>query len=137
MIWKRMYKRVSMSRVCCLQKCLSKRERIVLELHYGILDGRARHQHEIARHLNISGSYVSRVEKYAIQMISDWLQKGEGEGTSDNIREVEFLKVSGDKAVPTPWLRLNMFYNCFSEIAAVVFAFLSTDCTEVCLKYSR
>lgn len=72
------HKRVTMSRVHCLLKRLPKRERIVLELRYGILDGRAHHQHEIARYLNISRSYVSRVEKHAIQLIKDWLQKGEG-----------------------------------------------------------
>lgn len=72
------HKRVTMGRVRCLLKRLPKRERIVLELRYGILDGRAHHQHEIAKNLNISRSYVSRVEKHAIQMIRDWLQRGEG-----------------------------------------------------------
>ncbi len=72
------HRRVTMSRVRGLLKRLPRRERTVLELRYGLLDGRARHQHEIARHLNISRSYVSRVEKHAIQMIRDWLQRGEG-----------------------------------------------------------
>jgi RNA polymerase sporulation-specific sigma factor len=52
-------------------KRLPRRERIVLELRYGIPDDRAHHQHEIARHLSISRSYISRVEKHAIQMIRD------------------------------------------------------------------
>ncbi len=72
------HKRVTMGRVRCLLKRLPRRERVVLELRYGILDGRSHHQHEIAKNLNISRSYVSRVEKHAIQMIRDWLQRGEG-----------------------------------------------------------
>lgn len=72
------HRRVTMDRVRSLMKKLPRRERTVLELRYGLLDGKAHHQHEIARHLNISRSYVSRVEKHAIQMIKDWLQRGEG-----------------------------------------------------------
>lgn len=50
--------------------------RVVLDLRYGILDDRADHQHKIARNLNISRSYVAMVEKQAIQVIRDWLQRG-------------------------------------------------------------
>ncbi len=71
------HKRVTMGRVRCLLRRLPQRERVVLELRYGILDGRAHHQHEIAGYLNISRSYVSRVEKHAIQRLRDWLDAGE------------------------------------------------------------
>lgn len=42
---------------------LKKRERMVLEMRYGLLNGRHRTQREIAQMLGISRSYVSRIEK--------------------------------------------------------------------------
>jgi len=68
------HRRVTMARVKRLMKTLPKRERTVLELRYGLLDGRAHPQHEIAGLLNISRSYVSRVEKHAIGLIRDGLK---------------------------------------------------------------
>ena len=53
-------------------KRLPVRERTVLEMRYGLPDGVPRAQHEVARALGISRSYVSRVEKRALSMI----QKG-------------------------------------------------------------
>jgi RNA polymerase sporulation-specific sigma factor len=45
---------------------LSRRERKVLELRYGLGSGARRTQREISRALGISRSYVSRIEKRAI-----------------------------------------------------------------------
>jgi len=47
-------------------KGLSARERKVLELRFGLLDGTRKTQREIAKLLGISRSYVSRIEKRAI-----------------------------------------------------------------------
>ena len=47
-------------------KALPKRERVVIAMRYGLVDGRAHPQHEVADRLGISRSYVSRLEKHAI-----------------------------------------------------------------------
>ncbi|MCW2277297.1 RNA polymerase sporulation sigma factor SigK [Heliophilum fasciatum] len=47
-------------------KKLSKRERYVVELRFGLLSGCRQTQREIARNLGISRSYVSRIEKRAV-----------------------------------------------------------------------
>ncbi|MDH7572614.1 MAG: sigma-70 family RNA polymerase sigma factor [Clostridia bacterium] len=54
---------------------LHDRERQVLELRYGILGGLRRTQREIARRLGISRSYVSRIEKKAIQKLIQELER--------------------------------------------------------------
>jgi RNA polymerase sporulation-specific sigma factor len=46
--------------------CLDSKERVVLELRYGLFGKIARTQREIARLLGISRSYVSRIEKKAV-----------------------------------------------------------------------
>ncbi len=48
---------------------LTKREKIVLELRYGLVDGITRTQREISRMLGISRSYVSRIEKKALRKL--------------------------------------------------------------------
>lgn len=50
-------------------KKLSKRERLVLSLRYGLMNSPRRTQREIAKTLGISRSYVSRIEKKAIQKL--------------------------------------------------------------------
>lgn len=50
---------------------LPARERLVLEMRYGIADGTQHPQHEIARLLGISRSYVSRVETRAVKMLRE------------------------------------------------------------------
>jgi len=52
-------------------KKLSKRERTVLDLRYGLFGVTRKTQREIARVLGISRSYVSRMEKRAIQKLLD------------------------------------------------------------------
>lgn len=49
---------------------LAKRERLVLELRYGLLNGKCLPQREIAKLLGISRSYVSRIEKKALLKMS-------------------------------------------------------------------
>lgn len=48
---------------------LDKRERIILSLRFGIGDGVRHTQRDIATKLGISRSYVSRIEKKAIEKI--------------------------------------------------------------------
>jgi len=48
---------------------LTRRERLVLELRYGLQDGIERTQREIARFLGVSRSYVSRIEKRALHKL--------------------------------------------------------------------
>lgn len=50
---------------------LPQRERLVLTMRYGLEDGVVHPQHEIADRLGISRSYVSRVEKHAIELLRD------------------------------------------------------------------
>ncbi|MDS1030052.1 RNA polymerase sporulation sigma factor SigK [Bacillota bacterium LX-D] len=51
-------------------KILNKRERNVLELRYGLFNSFRKTQREIAKHLGISRSYVSRIEKKAIEKLT-------------------------------------------------------------------
>ena len=44
-------------------------------MRYGLTDGVQHPQHEIADILGISRSYVSRVEKHAIQLLRDELER--------------------------------------------------------------
>ena len=48
---------------------LSKRERLVLELRYGLGDNERQTQRQISRLLGISRSYVSRIEKRALSKL--------------------------------------------------------------------
>ena len=50
---------------------LTPRERLVIEMRYG-LDGRApRAQREVAQMMGISRSYVSRIEKHAVEKLAE------------------------------------------------------------------
>lgn len=53
---------------------LKNREKIVLELRYGLLNGTSKTQREIAKMLGISRSYVSRIEKKAIKKLGKELK---------------------------------------------------------------
>lgn len=53
-----------------MKAVLKKREKTVLELRYGLLNGTSKTQREIAGMLGISRSYVSRIEKKAIRKLS-------------------------------------------------------------------
>jgi len=49
---------------------LKNREKLVLELRYGLMNGNYKTQREIAQMLGISRSYVSRIEKRAINKLT-------------------------------------------------------------------
>lgn len=57
-----------------MKAVLKKREKMVLELRYGLLNGTSKTQREIAKMLGISRSYVSRIEKKAIKKLSKELK---------------------------------------------------------------
>ena len=52
-----------------IRTSLKSRERKVIELRYGLLNGTSKTQREIAKLLGISRSYVSRIEKRAIKKL--------------------------------------------------------------------
>jgi RNA polymerase sporulation-specific sigma factor len=57
-----------------MKSVLKTRERIVLELRYGLNNGFEKTQREIAKILGISRSYVSRIEKKAIKKLNKELK---------------------------------------------------------------
>ena len=70
-------RRVSLQTVRRLvTSCLRGRERTVIEMRYGLLDGRAYAQQEVAARLGISRSYVSRIEKKAMSRLKEAFEKG-------------------------------------------------------------
>lgn len=50
-------------------ECLNRREKKVIEMRYGLLNGFRKTQKEIAKKMGISRSYVSRIEKKAIEKL--------------------------------------------------------------------
>ena len=64
-------RRVTLETVRQALPSLPEREQLVLKLRYGLEDGVVHPQHEIAQLLDISRSYVSRVEKHAIELLRD------------------------------------------------------------------
>ena len=52
-----------------MDKILTKREKEIIKLRYGLNDGKEVTQREIAEQLNISRSYVSRIEKKALKKL--------------------------------------------------------------------
>ena len=61
--------------VAHLKKFLSEREFVILSLRYGLEDGTALPQREVAKKLGISRSYISRIEKRAIEKARENLNK--------------------------------------------------------------
>jgi RNA polymerase sporulation-specific sigma factor len=59
-----------------INSCLSERERKVVEMRYGLLEGQPKTQREIAKILGISRSYVSRIEKRALKKLYKELNYG-------------------------------------------------------------
>ncbi|KAB1437720.1 RNA polymerase sporulation sigma factor SigK [Candidatus Galacturonibacter soehngenii] len=58
-----------------IESCLKPREKIVIELRYGLYNNKEYTQHEIAKYLGISRSYVSRIEKNALNQIKKAFEK--------------------------------------------------------------
>lgn len=54
-----------------LDSVLDRRERIIIILRYGLCGGKEYTQNEIAKKLKISRSYVSRIEKRALEKLSE------------------------------------------------------------------
>lgn len=61
--------------VAILKKFLSEREFTILSMRYGLEDGAALPQREVAQKLGISRSYISRIEKRAIEKAREHLTK--------------------------------------------------------------
>lgn len=53
----------------CIDKVLKDREKVIIQLRYGLIDGDCKTQREIAGILGISRSYVSRIETRAINKL--------------------------------------------------------------------
>ena len=60
----------------CVATCLTDRERSIITLRYGLDDRPPRTQREIASRCGISRSYVSRIEKRALEKLEKELRKG-------------------------------------------------------------
>ena len=58
-----------------MEKVLKDREKLVIEMRYGLLNGREMPQREIAAILGISRSYVSRIEKKALKKLRAEMMK--------------------------------------------------------------
>ncbi|MEJ6950041.1 RNA polymerase sporulation sigma factor SigK [Natronospora cellulosivora (SeqCode)] len=54
---------------------LSEREKKVIQLRYGLIDGKQLTQREVAKILDISRSYVSRIEKKAIEELASMFKE--------------------------------------------------------------
>ena len=71
-------RRLSLTRVRTLVDArLSGREKTVIKMRYGLLDGRVHAQQEVAQILGISRSYVSRIEKKAMERLKEAFEGGE------------------------------------------------------------
>ena len=54
--------------------CLTDQERQVIDLRYGLSDGKPQRQREVAKLVGISRSYVSRIEKRALEKLREALE---------------------------------------------------------------
>lgn len=58
-----------------VESCLEPREKAVIRMRYGLGNGQPLTQREIAKHCGISRSYVSRIEKRALQKLEAALKE--------------------------------------------------------------
>ncbi len=58
-----------------IDRCLKDREKVIIQLRYGLVDGECKTQREIASMLGISRSYVSRIETRAIRKLNKEMNK--------------------------------------------------------------
>ena len=58
-----------------IDRCLKDREKVIIQLRYGLVDGEFKTQREIASMLGISRSYVSRIETRAIRKLNKEMNK--------------------------------------------------------------
>ena len=66
-----------------IARVLRRRERLIVELRYGLRTGEESTQREIAKMLNISRSYVSRIEKKALAKLRHALDGNEQEARNE------------------------------------------------------
>ena len=59
-----------------IDRCLTQQERQVIRLRYGMEDGIPHRQREVAQKTGISRSYVSRIEKRALEKLRVALESG-------------------------------------------------------------
>lgn len=57
-----------------IEKCLSPREKDIITMRYGLNGTKEMTQKEVAKVLNISRSYISRIEKKAVQILKSQLE---------------------------------------------------------------
>ena len=69
-----------------IDKCLTRREKAVVEMRYGLNGMRPQTQREIAKKTGISRSYVSRIESKAVSKLSEELFKITGHPKCDSLR---------------------------------------------------
>ena len=55
---------------------LKGREAMVIRMRYGLMDGKAYAQQEVAERLGISRSYISRIEKKALERLKEAFETG-------------------------------------------------------------
>lgn len=55
--------------------CLGQREREIMEMRFGLVDGKEKTQKEVAEKIGISQSYISRLEKKIIKKLKVQLEK--------------------------------------------------------------
>lgn len=58
-----------------METVLEPRELQVLRMRYGLIDGEPQPQHEVAKELGISRSYVSRIEKKALEKLRSAMER--------------------------------------------------------------
>ena len=66
---------------CYLEECLTERERNIINMRYGLTTGEEITQCEIGEQMGISRSYVSRIEKKALEKLRQKFIQGSGEKT--------------------------------------------------------
>ena len=71
LVYDRVERRIESQRLRETLTGLSRLEKKILELRYGLLDGVRQTQREISKLLGISRSYVSRIEKRAIHKLQE------------------------------------------------------------------
>ncbi len=59
-----------------VERALNSREKIIIGLRFGLLGGREHTQREVAKQLKISRSYVSRIEKKALEKLNACFEQG-------------------------------------------------------------
>lgn len=70
--------------IAAMREKLSEREFSIIALRYGINTNIALPQREVAKKLGISRSYISRIEKHAIEIIKDIVQENAFRGFHQN-----------------------------------------------------